>query len=473
MPTNLYYHLYCSLRELDLYKMQTKNTYPLLINAQNSIEKLAYSDHLTGIRNFPKFLLDAQHLLQEFPNKKYAFWSFDIKGFHAVNAVFGGDTGDMVLRRIAALFEDSEENDHVFCRNLGDQFLGIRSYVKKKDLVDWFWSLVTRLDDRKILSKKQMPGDYIMGFYCLEDFEELPAIRDMANYATLAKKVAKTQTGNQFCFFSPELKQKIIREAALMSSKEFSLSHSEVSFVVQPKVSIEAEFRIVGGEVLTRWNHPSYGWVSPSEFIPLFEKNGFIVKLDRYIFQQTCAWYSQCLRQGIALPHLSINISRQSFMQEDVLDYYSSVKQAYNIADGTLELEITENIQLENYDSFRDTILAMQSRGFTCSIDDLGSGYSSLKALKNLPINTLKLDAVFFQEGPDTERGKIIAKNLINMAQELDIEAVAEGVEHPDQITFLKKIGCNIIQGYIFSKPLLQKKFIALLTKDKGRVKLQ
>lgn len=448
--------------------MQKISVDSYISSAQVSVEKLAFFDHLTGARNFPKFMLDAQRLLRKFPHKKYAFWSYDIKQFHIINTTFGGEAGDSILKQVSLLFKMFEETDNAFCRNLSDQFLGIRPYAVKDDLIAWFYSFRERLDEKRILFKKHLALDYAMGFYCIEDFEDVPPVRDMINYTMEAKKAAKRQAGIQFYFFSPELKQKIIREATLNKDKNPAFSSGEISFVVQPKVAIEPKFHIVGGEVLARWCHPFYGWVSPGEFIPLFEEDGFIIKLDRYIFNQACAWYSQNCTQGITLSNLAINVSRQGFLQDDFVEYYSSIKQAYGIADNVLELEITENILLEDYEPFRKTIVEMQARGFLCTIDDLGSGYSSLIALKSLPINVLKLDACFFQNGPGRE--KIIVAHLINMAKDLGIKTVAEGIEHLEQVDFLRQVGCDIIQGYIFSTPLQQEDFVELLMKDNGYI---
>lgn len=466
--------LMVSVCALSLLLLRTYHKLNMSFHNQYLMEKIAYSDPLTGKRNYAKFLLDVQRLLQKSTKKKYAVWSYDIKGFQRVNALFGIDLGDTVLKRVSAVFEGFEDPESVFCRASADRFVGIRSYERKQDLVNWFLSFVSQLDDRKILSKRQMPSDYAIGFYCLNDFEDQPTISDMVNYATIAKKFSKSRPGNQHCFFSLEMHQQVRRETMLLGEIESALSQGDIIFLVQPKVSIQNEFHVIGGEVLVRWNHPSWGRIPPCEFIPLFENNGFITKLDRYVFEQSCAWYAKCLTQGIAPFQLAINVSRLGFLQDDFVEYYSSVKQAYNISDSVLELEITESVPLEDYELFRSLIEDLHRYGFICSLDDFGSGHSSLNVLKNLPIDILKLDAVLFQANNEVRRrANLVVSGLTTMAQNLCIKTVAEGIESSDQVEFLQKVGCNVIQGYIFSEPLLIDDFVCLLTNNNRNIEIR
>lgn len=441
--------------------------------SNQTLEQLAYSDPLTGARNYTKFLLDAQVLLQKPSDKKYAIWSTDLKNFRLINIIFGNALGDQVIKRIATLLEEEEGENGVFCRISADRFVGIRAYGEKRELEEWFRYLGTRLADRKVLSANRVDSGGAMGFYCLEDFEVHPAVEEMVNNAAIAKNVAKAQMGSQTCFFTSEMGEQAQREIELEANGRMALQRGEITFFVQPKVTIQNGFSIVGGEVLMRWQHPTIGWISPGEFLPVFENNGFIVEVDRYIFEQACAWYADCSIQGIPAFQLSINVSRQGLLRNDFSDYYASVKEKYGISDGVLELEFTESTPLDNYELFHNLAVELQKRGFTCSIDDFGSGYSSLKVFKDLPINVLKLDAAFFQKDGSSPKEEIVVSDFINTAQKLHIKVVAEGIENAAQVRFLQNVGCDMIQGYIFCKPVSQETFIDMFTKAGGRVEMQ
>ena len=202
--------------------------------------------------------------------------------------------------------------------------------------------------------------------------------------------------------------------------------------------------------------------VPPCDFIPLFERNGFIIQLDRYIFTRACEWLQQRLRDGKPMLDIAVNVSRLSLMQDDFLLYYSSTKERYGIPDGLLELECTESLALFD-ECFADILQELKSRGFICSLDDFGAGFSSLNVLKDMPIDVLKLDMLFLRNSHDLKRERIVISSIIAMAQQLGIRTVAEGVEHAEQVDFLRSKGCNLVQGYVFARPMSEEAFNALL----------
>lgn len=445
----------------------------LFSRSNRELGQLAYADPLTGALNYPKFLLDAPTLLQAPSKKKFAVWSADIKRFRLINSIYGNAVGDRALIRVASVLKDAEEDDCLFCRISADRFVGIRAYREKQELETWFEGITTRLAERKVISTNKITNGASMGFYCLEDFKAHPPIQEMVNNATMAKNMVKAQPGNQTCYYTNELGKQARRESALEASGRTALQNGEITFFVQPKVRISNGFLIVGGEVLMRWQHPSMGWVSPGEFLPLFENSGFIVEADRYIFDRACAWYAETQKQGVPVFQLSINVSRQGLLYDDFVDHYSAVKEKYGIADGVLELEFTESTPMDDYELFQSLATEVQHRGFICSIDDFGSGYSSLKVLKDLPINVLKLDTDFFYKDTSTAKEQIVVSDFIGMAQKLRIKVVAEGIETPAQVSFLQNVGCDMIQGYIFSSPVPQENFINMFTKNGGHIQIK
>lgn len=206
--------------------------------------------------------------------------------------------------------------------------------------------------------------------------------------------------------------------------------------------------------------------VSPGEFIPVFEQNQFILQLDEYIFTRVCESLKNRLERGLPVVTISVNVSRVHVRQENFVSIYQGIKERYRIPDGLIELELTESIFLENLDRIGGIIRELREAGFGCSIDDFGSGYSSLNALKELPVNVIKLDREFLLNEGDTGKGAIIVRSIIQMAKKLEIQTVAEGVETPGQLAFLKGAGCDMIQGFIFSRPLPEPDFARLLEEN-------
>ena len=230
----------------------------------------------------------------------------------------------------------------------------------------------------------------------------------------------------------------MIRKVEIENNMESALLNNEFTFYLQPKYAPNGQV-MLGAEALVRWLEPSGNLIMPGEFIPIFEQNDFILKMDEYIFESVCKFLYQRIIENLPNVPISINISR------------------------LVELEITENILLDNIEKIRNIIIELQNNGFTCSIDDFGSGYSSLNSLKDLPFEVIKLDRLFLINSYDIQRSQEIIKAIVEMAKTINIKTVAEGVETPSQLEFLKMIDCDMIQGYIFSKPRPIKEFVQLL----------
>ena len=439
--------------------------------SQSSLEYLAYTDVLTGLRNYSKFERDATAILEENPDTGFAVWSVDIKKFKNINSIFGHRTGDLVLKRFGKELS-SGGRQSILCRVAADHFVGLRPYRKRDELVEWFEQMVTGLDDRQVISTEQMRMEIAMGFYCTFDFEEMLTIEEMVNRATLARAAALKKAGNNLAFFTEDMNAAIRRQTELTAMSGAALKNGEFTFYLQPKVNIQNGDVIVGAEALARWLTPD-GIIPPGDFVPLFEENGFIVELDRYIFRKVCKWYG-AYRAGDNPPiNIAINISRLGLFREDFIEYYTEQKEKYGIPDGAIELELTESVFSDNYDLFIDVANKLHAAGFICSIDDFGSGYSSLNLLRRLPVDVVKLDAGFFRGNGDVERSKTIIASFISMAGKLNIKTVAEGVELKSQVNFLRENNCDVVQGYVFSRPVDKDSFEKMIRRDGGSLAAQ
>lgn len=238
-----------------------------------------------------------------------------------------------------------------------------------------------------------------------------------------------------------------------------ALEKGEFEIYLQPKYNLEND-SIVGAEALARWNNKNNGIVSPEIFIPILEKNKNIVKLDMYMFEEVCKIISRWSKNNVRLVPISINISKITVSENDdfVIDLKNIIKK-YDIDTKFLEIELTERIMFRETNKVVSIIKEIKKIGIKVSLDDFGAGYSSLNILKNIPIDIIKLDKLFLDKKDISEKGKIVIRNIINMANELDLEVVAEGVEFLEQSQFLKSVGCEVVQGYLYGKPMPIREF--------------
>lgn len=245
----------------------------------------------------------------------------------------------------------------------------------------------------------------------------------------------------------------------ILNSMDAALENHEFKVYLQPKCNMHTGL-VVGAEALVRWEHPQRGLISPGSFIPIFERNGFIKKLDVYIWEETAAWLRRWLDAGHPATPVSVNISRIDVYEMDVCQILLDLLGKYSLDPRLLELEITESAYAEQPELIIQTMERLMGHGFTVLMDDFGSGYSSLNILKDVPVDVLKLDRAFFNGGGvEDRRGKYVVENVITLAQALDMRTVSEGVETPSQVEFLSQAGCDMVQGFVFSRPVTPEAF--------------
>ena len=250
----------------------------------------------------------------------------------------------------------------------------------------------------------------------------------------------------------------MIEDNTIRERIDTAMDKGEIVVYLQPKVSL-ANGKIAGAEALVRWRLPDGGMLSPGIFIPIMEKNHVIGKLDKYVFERVCIWIHNRIRAGLPTVPVSVNVSKLQFYNPDFVKEYREIKEQYQVPDGILEIEFTESVAFENQKYMLKVIEDLHNSGFGCSLDDFGSGYSSLGLLKDIQIDVLKLDATFFGGSDNKEKENLIVRSIITMAKELDIKVVAEGIEKQEQVEFLKGTGCDLIQGFVYFKPMPIKEF--------------
>ncbi len=435
---------------------------------QEALLELAYRDSLTGSRNFLSFKREMERLLQTEEITTYAVWYCDIKKFKFINDILGYEEGDRVLKSLSRLFRDYGGSNTLFCRIAGDNFAGLYKYQSREEMEEWFYKLVDLFQNRYLPLNQKIPMELCIGVHCLEEEDWNLSVDQIVDKANIAQMDVKNRPGNQFGFYNKEIRNRVLLESELESEIDCALRNREFKIFLQPKISIQDGNRIVGGEVLVRWENPRKGTIPPGQFVPLMERDGKIILLDRYMFEMACQWLQNYLKSGGKPINLAINVSKIGMLREDFVDFYAKIKEKYQIPDGLLELEFTETVLLNDDVMFNSLVTSLKSKGFICALDDFGSGYSSLNLLKNLKIDVLKLDIMFFRKSRDITRDRIVISNVINMAKELRIKTIAEGVEYVETVDFLKASGCDMIQGYVFARPMSAEMFEKTLSRKDG-----
>lgn len=277
-------------------------------------------------------------------------------------------------------------------------------------------------------------------------------VAQMCNYAASAKNSIRDCEFSSYAMFNKELLDTQLWEHTVEENMGKALANNEFEVYLQPKYSPTDE-KLSGAEALIRWISPEYGFISPGRFIPIFEKNGFITKIDDYMISHVAAVQARWLAEGKPIVPVSVNVSRAHFASSDLAEHIAALVDEYGVPHEYIEIELTESAFFDDKSALLNTVMKLKQNGFDISMDDFGAGYSSLNSLKDLPLDVLKLDAEFFR-GEADGRSEVVVSEAIRLAKNLDMRIVAEGVEKKEQVDFLAANGCDMIQGFYFAKPM-------------------
>lgn len=421
------------------------------IRKNREITKIAFEDPVTGGFTVTRFDTALRERLAGFT--PFAFVSLDIRKFKLINDAYGSEEGDRVLRHVHGVLLAGLKPGEFLSRVTSDRFNLILNTTSQERIRQILSQVTEEINayNSLLLSPYFLPidcGVYIVNTSGLKAV----AIRDRAN---TARKKAKEISAHSLCkcvFYDDMERLQLLREREMENSMAQALENGEFVVYLQPKVSLETG-KTIAAEALVRWMHPKKGLIPPSEFIPLFEKNGFILKLDRYVFEEVCKLLRRWIDAGLEAVPVSVNLSRAHLEDPGFLSRYQAVQQRYAVPPSLLEIELTETLVFENLTYLKQVVRQIHAMGFRCSMDDFGSGYSSLNVLREVSVDALKLDRAFFGEEKDGRWEDVVA-SVVDLAKKLGMATIAEGVESPSQVEFLRSIHCDAVQGYIFSKPL-------------------
>lgn len=446
------------------YFVFTYNSFKALKKANEEITKVAYEDTLTGYGTWGKFEKDAQYLLSQ-SYRKYAFVSFDIDKFKAINDMFGHEEGNRILKQVADVVNRNLNNHETFSRINSDNFYLLLVYKSDEDMAERIKRIIYALE----YEITNFAPVISFGIYRITD--NRLTIRKMGDLADIAKRTVKYGERSSYAFYNEEMLKEIREEKHIENEKQNALDSHEFCVYFQPKVSLGETPYLMGAEALVRWIKNDTV-VSPAKFIPLFERNGFIVKLDYYVMEQVCYMMKTWESLGYKDIMISVNMSRVHLADPAFPDTLKSICDDYAIPTSRIEIEITESAAFESLEVLTKVFDKLKSLGFHISIDDFGSGYSSLNMLKDLPADVLKIDRAFLTESVNNKRANDIIAYVIKMARSLGMETICEGIESNEQVTLLKRLGCDMAQGYYYARPMAPHGFEEILKKKHDTIKI-
>jgi diguanylate cyclase (GGDEF)-like protein len=419
----------------------------------HQMERLAYYDEITESINYNRFRKEAAVLFHRQGGGNYAVVQMEIDNFNYIREFFGSQEGDRVRLYIAKVFRDNLKSDELFCRYYTDNFILLLRYHNKEELTNRISFLNSTLcsfeGDEMKNDKYEFQLHY--GIYCLAAAES--NIEMMIEKATKALNLIKSDKKHIFEYYTDIMQKKDLDDNEIESHMFKALEEKEFLVYLQPKFDLNTG-RQVGAEALVRWMHPDKGLLYPGRFIGIFEKNGFIVKLDMYILDELCHRLKIWMSKGYHPMPLSINISRLNLFDENFIEKLIETLEHYGIPSELIMLEMAEEVVSKNINKLSSLMDRLKDYGFMISIDDFGTGTASMNTLYNIQVDELKLDRKFLLEVEKTDRGKNVIQSIIEMARRLDIKVVSEGVENKVQAQMLRELGCDMIQGFAFSEPL-------------------
>lgn len=409
-------------------------------------------DRLTGLYSREYFYQKVRQRLTEDPDTPYAIACSNIENFKVYNGIFGSRAGNQVLKDFAGAVRARLGEDGICARYGADRFLFL---LKQSELSEW---LRSDCPPNRVFEAKNIVFKW--GVFHIE--KRSWPVEQMCDCAFLAVNSIKGHYKRWLAIYNDALRKKILREQTIAESMETALAEEQFAVYFQPKYRL-SDGKLGGAEALSRWAHPRLGFLAPSEFIPLFEKNGFITQLDRYIWEHTCMFLGKWREAGYASIPVSVNLSRADVYEENLPDDLAALVEKYGVEPRQLHLELTESAYTENPDQIIAVVNELRRRGFVVEMDDFGSGYSSLNMLNQVHFDILKLDIKFIQ-GETARRGEMsVMRFVVEMAKWLNLSIVAEGVETPTQLERLRDIGCDYVQGHYLSEPLPASQFEQLL----------
>ena len=412
-------------------------------------------DQLTGLYSKEYFYKIASEEVSMNPDKQYDIICCDIENFSLVNDTLGYETGNEVLKTAAEVLLETLPGIIMSSRLNGDIFAFL---VPHRDSYhpDSFDKATENFNTRAKF------GNLILDFGIYHITDSALSVYTACNRALSVIDKIKNQFTVNFAFYDNEFHSDKLFTQRITANMESALKNREFVVYYQPKYSLTTN-EMIGAEALVRWISPSEGFMPPGKFIPVFETNGFITELDKYVWEEVCRFLRRSIDNGIPFLPISVNVSRSDLYSTDVADIFVKLIQKYNLKPEYLHLEITESAYNENPEIILEITNKLHDLGFVLEMDDFGNGYSSLNMLSEMTLDILKLDMMFVRKLALDRKHQAVLSSIVNLAKQIDLIVIAEGVETKEQGDYLRDLGCDQAQGYYYSKPITEADYKKLL----------
>lgn len=438
---------YTDKGKLELY------LYSLRKMAENNLE--SNRTFMTRLYNLRAFQYKAAEEMLQNPKLKFAMIVMDLANFKSVNEFCGRGMGDDLLKCIADAFREHEGEHVVLSHFRADIFAILMPFENREQLVEVIHRISRRIEEFPIPCKV-LPAFGI----CVATDSTMP-VSLMRDYATMALNTIKGKFYANYAFFDVAMREQMLLEKQIENDIVEALETGQFRLFIQPKVNMETG-EIIGGEALVRWQHPTKGIVAPGEFIPVLEKNGFIINVDIYVWTEVFKFIGRLLKEKKKAVPISINISRMHVYDSSFRDCLVKLTNDYEVPPRYVPLELTETGFLKAEEIMYENMKYLKKQGFLLSMDDFGTGYSTMTMLKNQPVDEIKIDKGFIEDMKNA-KSRIVVSHTISMLRDLNMDVIAEGVEEPEQQDFLIRCGCKKAQGFLYYKPMPVEQFEALI----------
>ncbi|ADY13291.1 EAL domain-containing protein [Sphaerochaeta globosa] len=412
---------------------------------------------LTGLYTRQRFYEETRALLDEQRNNAFVMVYWNIERFSIINELLGFETGNQVLQLFAKSLRNFIKDAGVYAHLESDHFAA----CLPKEVCD-LDKLGKAIEVDAISQSIGYTVTVVFGLYAIED-RSMP-VSQLLDRAHSAAKSTRHNYHKSYAFYNPAFRSDTFNEQDVLNEMHQALEAGQFTFYLQPIYDVQKE-HIISAEALVRWVHPKRGIIAPIQFIPVFERYGFITTLDLYLLDAICAFLASCLTNGEAVVPISLNLSRIDLSNRQIVQRIKNTVEKYHLDHHLIHLEVTESAYIDNPDQMCQVVKELQECGFIILMDDFGTGYSSMNMLYSLPLDILKIDRSFIQALEGSIRSRHIIASLITLGKNLDFPVIAEGVETTDQRDCLKDLGCNLIQGFLYSKPVAQTDFRHLLAR--------
>nr|WP_269671139.1 bifunctional diguanylate cyclase/phosphodiesterase [Metabacillus litoralis] len=424
------------------------------------MKHLAFFDDVTKLPNKRSFLYEVKQRCRQGDQKKnkFAIIKLRINRVTHLKDLFGQDTIDKMMRTLAENLSQSLKRSAFVSRIEEDKF-GIIFSIQNGELLARMEDVYKCVPEKIVIDNQEIKVDFHSGIAIYpNDGENAEELMRNCKYALLIADEEKVN----FLQYDPQKSNQIKRKIEIEKELYKAMTEHQFELYYQPQYDV-VKHKIVGAEALIRWFHPHLGAISPAEFIPIAESNGLIIEIGKWVIEEGCKQLKKWHGQGYKEMKLSLNLSVRQLYQNNIVEMINHTLKQLNLTQDSLVFEFTESSMMHDIDLFIQVISKFKSRGFHISIDDFGTGYSSLYYLTRLQIDSIKIDRSFIQNMEYSKENEMVITSIISLAKNLQLQFIAEGVESISQVTLLKEMNCELIQGYYISKPIPAEKFEYLL----------